>query len=159
MEVPSGTSRWVSKNHFIVEQRGCATRQPFNQMPAELANPCEFGQHKFHDDNPPADPLEHFYDFRLVRTPEIPPRASFRSYCRQLADCLPGILLSGPSQPDRLVPVYRCPAEDNPGGDHALRLFDFFGAVSEGVPPLELSRWLRSDRLRGIRDFQKVVSG
>jgi hypothetical protein len=51
-----------------------------------------------HQNDTPADLSKHFHDYRVVRTPEVSPGASRAGDRRELADCVPGVLVSGPCE-------------------------------------------------------------
>jgi hypothetical protein len=77
-----------------------------------------------------ADLLEYFHDYRVVRSPAVPAGAVAYGDSGELDDRIPGILLSGAGEPDRVWGIYGVSIEGNSGGDHTLRV----RSVCMGVP-------------------------
>ena len=74
----------------------------------------------------------------MVWTPEIPRVSAVDGDRRELVDRIRGILFSGAGKPDRVLPIFPCPAQDDPGSHHADRLFDFFRHIPATAVPMEL---------------------
>src|SRR4029079_6292260 len=86
----------------------------------------------------PAHRLEYLHDICLVWAPAFSRIAALDCGCRELDDCVSGVLLSGTGEPDWVVSIYDRAAQDHPGSDYAGRVRYFLGYVSPGILPVEL---------------------
>ncbi len=109
------------------------------------------------DHNYPAHNLQHLHDHCLVWPFEISACAAVQSHPDQLAHRIRRILLSSASQSHWILRVHHGATEDNPGSDHANRVFDIFGFVFEGANPMELCGGLWNDGRSSCRDLQEMV--
>ena len=86
----------------------------------------------------------------MVWAPEIPRVSAVDGDRRELDDRLRGILFPGARKPDRVLPIFPGPAQDNPASHHADRLFDFFRHLPATTVPMELCGCICVYRRRGI---------
>jgi hypothetical protein len=70
-------------------------------------------QHNSHDHDRPAHHLEHFHDFRLVRTPEISAGIFIQSHPHQLGHRVLRVLFSSPHKSHWILRIQRGPTQDD----------------------------------------------
>ena len=99
------------------------------------------------NDNP-AYGFECVHDICLVWAPQIQRIAALDSSPRQFDDRLSRILFSGSGEPHWLVSIFDGSVENDPGSDHARRVFDFFRYLFARAIPMELRHRVRTHRLR-----------
>src|SRR5271155_4491663 len=100
--------------------------------------------------------VERVHDVCLVRPTEISDGAAVAGHSALLGHRVLRILLCGAGEPHWPYSVFRSPAEDDAGGDHAGRVRRLLGDVSGRTAPLESRGGLRLPRARGLFRIQEM---